>query len=74
MDSNEDVRLSDEQVKLRALKDILGQLTLLVRMKEDEAHDDRAMTEWKVLAKILDRIIFFICFVSLSLWLGITFF
>ena len=63
---------TDQQMKMRTLSGILQQLNTLVKMKQEEMHDDRAVTEWKVLAKITDRIIFLICLISLSLWLFMT--
>ena len=60
-------RINEETLGL--LRDISQTIRAILRMKKEESKDASVVAEWKVLAKVIDRIIFFVCFVSLITWL-----
>ena len=58
-----------DEAKLSTLQDILTNLKTLVKMKNDDSKDQSVVMEWKTLAKLVDRIIFFTCLLVLVVWL-----
>ena len=64
------IQIQNNQGNEKILKDILDNVKTLVQMKEAENRDEDIVSEWKTFGKLIDRIIFLICFVVLIILLA----